>query len=605
MSNPFGAFTSISQGALGLTLSYYMFTLAPEATDPLQKFVGYNAAAWALVKALSSVMQILICYVLNPSLWADIFNSLFGTNMQVQSALVEQWCKNFENTGMRANYVGTIIAGVSTLIFAAMCDKLDSESHLWAMVLLMRFFDLLYNVAKVGDSKFKTSGVQNMFALWFIAIAMAVFIWSTGVVDATEDHPVSTMNRWFIGLCSAHLFVLLLLITIKSVVYGESTFFGIEKLVKRSIGDGIFVTFEAKFFSAYVEEGLTTLVFSALFAIGSIAFHNEVNKGHMLFVLLMLINADLVSRNPITDAGLDDDDLPGGDRPGSAEIFASTRVIHLVVGVIAALGYMSYDGEKGMLLSLFVWTGVAAGLLKVSAAVIGMFVELPGNIQKDLTRKENEMEVGLRRLSSFGLLVSGAGLFILLEDNDPNEMAGLSVSIWLFIIGIAARLSDLTIDVALPIVGENAVNALVGKGDDSIVMPSSRDPNEVRVPGVMLLCASSLVCLCFAFTDNFEGEHMQENVEKMEDDMQVVFWVLFGLLIVHGAVALMSILAFYVPGLKYIALSTIELVRVIVSTAVLALYTILIAHEWTSGRELLLVGAILYLAVDVIGRNLV
>ena len=53
MSNPFGGFTALVQGTLGVTLAYYMLDLAVNSADPgFPKMVAYNAGAWAMLKGL-------------------------------------------------------------------------------------------------------------------------------------------------------------------------------------------------------------------------------------------------------------------------------------------------------------------------------------------------------------------------------------------------------------------------------------------------------------------------------------------------------------------------------------------------------------------------
>ena len=309
MESALGSFHHVAQASVGITLAYYMYGLAGDAESGFHKALAYNAFIWSVLKASVSAMILVICGIIQTGLVGKLAFSVIPSfliprdiknrakevlNGTAEDVLDPAWCDQLKNTGMRLNYVSTIIAGLSTLIFSAMCDKLETESQLWAMVLLLRVFDFFYNVTVVGEGTTAISGTQNIFAISFIATSMGVFIWGTGVPDATEEKPTSEIDRWFIGLSSTHILVLLLLLILKGRVMNFFKFLGLEEITDLS-----------KYaLRGKIEEGLTILVFSALYVLGSMSFQaSGANKGVVLFSLLSLFHADIVSRSPFNGSG--------------------------------------------------------------------------------------------------------------------------------------------------------------------------------------------------------------------------------------------------------------------------------------------------------------
>lgn len=589
MSNPFGGFTALVQGTLGVTLAYYMLDLAVNSADPgFPKMVAYNAGAWAMLKGLGSVMAVIICSVLNPAL--QVFQSGFQ--------LSEQWCKNFESMSMRLNYISTVIAGISSLIYLSMADAMMDHCHIWAIVLVMRFFDFLFNVARVGNSKYRVSGVQNFVALALIAAALGVFVWATDAVNA-ED--IVLLDEWFIGLSSAHLLILVVLLVAKGA-FGN--LLGVKQVVEG--------TTEVLSVTSRVEEGLTALVFSVLYVMGSIVFAREsAHRGELLFVLLSLFHADLCSRNPITDAGLDDDASRGERATGKRTPELVSRVAHLLVGA-AAVWFLAYrlDGGVEETEALFLWGGLTAGSLKAFTSIIGMLYEGPMNIVKSLFERENELEVGLRRLSTWGLLVASSGLYALSGRCMPVECLENVTNCtpqlcddrdWLVLItlvlGIVARVADWSLDTAL-------ANSGLGYKTVEAALPINQTPapaDELRCYGVVLLSTAALVCLSLAFADK-DGQNF--DASSLEGFDNTVYWLMFIALIVHASVAVLALAANVWSPLTHLSLSRNEFTRTVVTTFVLAGFAWLIGTQFDLHRELLVVGIVMYTGADVMGRNL-
>ena len=580
MSNPFGGFTALVQGTLGVTLAYYMLDLAVNSADPgFPKMVAYNAGAWALLKGLGSVMAVLICSILNPTL--QVFQAGFQ--------LSEQWCKNFESMSMRLNYISTVIAGISSLIYLSMADAMMDHCHIWAIVLVMRFFDFLFNVARVGNSKYRVSGVQNFVALAFIAAALGVFVWATDAVN-TED--IVLLDEWFIGLSSAHLLILVVLLIAKGAL---GNLLGVKQVVEG--------TTEVLSVTSRVEEGLTALVFSVLYVMGSIVFAREAShRGELLFVLLSLFHADLCSRNPITDAGLDDDASKGQRATGKRTPEVVSRVAHLLVGA-AAVWFLAYrlDGGVEETEALFLWGGLTAASLKAFTSLIGMLYEGPMNVVKSLFERENELEVGLRRLSTWGLLVASSGLYALSGRCMLNNVAKCDDRDWLvqitFALGILARVADWSLDTAL-------ANSGLGYKTVEAALPIKQTPapaDELRCYGVVLLSTAALTCLALAFADK-DGQNF--DASSLEGFDNTVYWLMFIALIVHASVAVLALAANVWSPLTHLSLSRNEAVRTVVTTFVLAGFAWLIGTQFDLHRELLVVGIVMYTGADVMGRNL-
>lgn len=588
MRNPFGGFSSLVQGVLGVVLAYYMLDLGANSADPgFPKMVAYNAGAWALLKGLGSVVEILVCSILNPML--QVFESGFQ--------LSEQWCENFESMSMRLNYISTVIAGISSLIYLSMTDAMMDHCHIWAIVLVMRFFDFLFNVARVGNSKYRVSGVQNFVALAFIAAALGVFVWAT---DAANSDIVR-LDEWFIGLSSAHIVILVVLLIAKGA-FGDML--GVQRVVEG--------TTEVLSVTSRVEEGLTTLVFSVLYVMGSIVFAREsAHRGELLFVLLSLFHADLCSRNPITDAGLDDDPSYGERATGKKNPEYISRIAHLIVGA-GAVWFLAYrlDGGVEETEALFLWGGLTAASLKAFTSLIGMLYEGPMNVVKSLFERENELEVGLRRLSTWGLLVASSGLYALSGRCMPVECLKNVVDCtpqicddrdWLvmitLVLGIVARVADYTLDTAL-------ANSGIGYKTVEAVLPIKQTPapaDELRCYGVVLLSTAALTCLALAFADK-NGQNF--DASSLEGFDNTVYWLMFIALLVHASVAVLALAANVWEPLTHLSLSRNEAVRTVVTTFVLTGFAWLIGTQFDLHREVLVVGIVMYTGVDVMGRNL-
>ena len=152
MESALGSFHHVAQASVGITLAYYMYGLAGDADAGFHKALAYNAFIWSVLKASVSAMILVICGIIQTGLIGRLAFSVIPSfliprdiknrakevlNGTAEDVLDPAWCDQLKNTGMRLNYVSTIIAGLSTLIFSAMCDKLETESQLWAMVLLL------------------------------------------------------------------------------------------------------------------------------------------------------------------------------------------------------------------------------------------------------------------------------------------------------------------------------------------------------------------------------------------------------------------------------------------------------------------------------------
>ena len=277
-----------------------------------------------------------------------------------------------------------------------------------------------------------------------------------------------------------------------------------------------------------------------------------------------------------------------------------------MVTILCLVDYTSSDDE---MTKLFAWGGCAAASLKLAAATLGLLFGGLANIRKNAMEAENELEVGLRRLSSWGILLVGSLMFGYISE-DPHKLWDMGYTRLVFLFGAVARTVDYVLDFSLAHAGENFRQAVLGnpntpsKGVKKAILElTSIATDEIRGPTVLVMLASSLVCLIFSFTDNYEGANLIDNVSNLSSDNRLMFWFLFVLLVVHSVVALNALVAHRIDQIKYGALSTSELVRTIVSTAVLFLYGYLIGAVWGS-RELLLAGLVLYTACDVIGRNL-
>merc|ERR1711881_824805 len=176
----------------------------------------------------------------------------------------------------------------------------------------------------------------------------------------------------------------------------------------------------------------------------------------------MVFNADLVSRSPLTGSGYSDKPSSLQNRkPDTGAVNIVTRILHLLVGGAVVAALVQYTSGEVLVVELFAWGGISAGALKAASSVL-LFLDGPMNVIKNVEKAENELEVGLRRLSSWGILVAGAVLYGLTVDSDVHEFLGIGLATWVLVLGVAARVSDYTIDVSLQHTGNNFKDVTIG-----------------------------------------------------------------------------------------------------------------------------------------------
>lgn len=250
------------------------------------------------------------------------------------------------------------------------------------------------------------------------------------------------------------------------------------------------------------------------------------------------------------------------------------RLLHIGVAVIAALALMDKNNPD-KLLSALAWAGV--------------FVKIVSS-----TLHPSQCEFLARNASTLMLLVP----FAAMQTADPAVLQTLGFSF-----AVAARGVDALQNTKL------SDNTLLGSVQKNLANIGNEVTNNARSP----IPYAILVALCTAAAYIGIGFDGKWDAADWEPDMHTYLLVAFLLVIVHTALALLSVT---LGTAKYLGagfddkwgnavLSTLEVIRATVASSVIALLSIVVFQSTAGDQHALVAALMIYVFADIYGRNVV